>query len=243
MRRALKRALKRGGQLMGLDVRWYVQRPEHELSTLLDLYKVDIVFDIGANIGNSGEYLRSIGFKKRIVSFEPVSELYRRLEQKAWKDPLWSCEHAAIGDVVGESEINVSGGGGSASSFLEMTDNIETNAPSLLYVGKEKVEMKTIDSVIDRYYPEGNRIFLKLDVQGYEKKVLEGARNSLHRVVGMKIEMSLVENYEDEPLIQDMLSYLYALGFRLSGIEAAWSNQSTQEIYQVDALMFRPDRL
>jgi hypothetical protein len=40
-----------------------------------------------------------------------------------------------------------------------------------------------------------------------------------------------------------MLPYLYSLGFRLNGIEAAWSNQVTQEVYQVDGFLFRPDRL
>lgn len=239
----MKRALKRGGQLLGLDIRWYVPRPQHELSTLLELFRVDTIFDIGANVGNSGQYLRNIGFTKKIVSFEPVSELYRSLEEKARSDPLWLCERAAIGDVQGDTEINVSGGGGSASSFLEMTDNIKQNAPSLLYTGREKVKMSTVDSVIDRYYPHGDRLFLKLDVQGYEKNALDGARDSLHRVVGMKIEMSVVESYEGEPLIQEMLPYLYSLGFRLHGIEAGWSNHLTQEIYQVDAFMFRSDRL
>jgi FkbM family methyltransferase len=243
MHPAIKRALKRSGLLLGLDVRWHLQRPEHALETLLELYKVDTVFDIGANIGNSGEYFRNIGFKQKIVSFEPVSYLYRRLAEKAAKDPLWLCEQAAVGDTEGEMEINVSGEDGSASSFLEMTNTIKENAPQLGYTGREKVTVKTVDSVIDHYYPDGDRLFLKLDVQGYEKNVLEGARNSLHRVIGMKIEMSIVKSYEDEPLIYDMLPYLYDLGFRLNGIEAAWSNQSTQEVYQVDGFLFRPDRL
>lgn len=243
MRSVIKRTLKRGGQLLGFDVRWYVPRPEHALATLLELYKVDAIFDLGANIGMSGEYFRNIGFRHKIVSFEPVSNFYRQLEQKAKRDPLWFCEHAAVGDSEGESEINVSGAGGGASSFLKMTDGIKNTAPELGYTGREKVRVTTVDSVIDRYYPKGDRLFLKLDVQGYEKHVLRGARQSLHRVVGMKIEMSIVRSYEDEPLIGDMLPYLYNLGFRLNGIEAAWSNRLTQEVYQVDGFLFRPDRL
>lgn len=243
MRSALKQTLKRGGQLLGLDVRWHIPHREHELATLLELYQVDTIFDIGANIGNSGDYFRNLGFKQKIVSFEPVSYLYRRLEQKAAPDALWLCENAAIGDAEGELEINVSGDGGSASSFLEMTDTIKDNAPELSYTGRETVKVKTLDGVIDRYYPEGDRLFLKLDVQGYEKNVLQGARLSLPRIVGLKIEMSVVKSYRDEPLIYDMLPYLYDLGFKLTGIEAAWSNRVTQEVYQVDGFLFRSDRL
>ena len=239
----VKRALKRAGQLAGVDVRWYVPRPTHALSTLLALYRVDAIFDLGANIGMSGDYFRNLGFKHKIVSFEPVSEYYRRLEQKARNDPLWWCEQAAVGDADGELDIHVSGEGGGASSFLEMTSHIPEHAPGLCYTGRETVRVTTVDSVIDRYYPSEDRLFLKLDVQGYEKQVLEGARASLPRVVGMKIEMSVVRSYRDEPLIDDMLPYLYRLGFRLNGIEAAWSNRATQEVYQVDGFLFRPERL
>jgi FkbM family methyltransferase len=242
MESVLKRTLKRSGQLIGFDVRRHIPNPEHALSTLLELYKVDTIFDVGANIGNSGDYFRNIGFTRKIVSFEPVSYLYSSLAEKAAKDPLWLCEQAGIGDVEGELEINVSGQDGSASSFLEMTDTIKDNAPELGYTGRETVAVKTIDSIIDHYYPQGDRLFLKLDVQGYEKNVLQGARQSLHRVVGMKIEMSIVKSYENELLIYDMLPYLYDLGYRLMGIEAAWSNRVTQEVFQVDGFLFRPDK-
>jgi len=239
----LKRALKRAGQRMGLDVRWYVPRPPHALATLLALYRVETILDLGANVGMSGEYFRNIGFRGGIVSFEPVARYYRQLADKASRDPRWWCEQAAVGDVEGELEIGVSGEGGAASSFLEPTDHFAENAPGLRYVGREKVRVTTVDSVIDRYYPRGDRLFLKLDVQGYERQVLAGARATLPRVVGMKIEMSLVRSYRDEPLIGDMLAHLYGLGFRLSGIEAGWSNPTTQEVYQVDGFLFRPDRM
>jgi FkbM family methyltransferase len=239
----LERALKRAGQRLGLDVRWYVPRPPHALSTLLALYRVETILDLGANVGMSGEYFRNIGFRGPIVSFEPVARYYRRLEEKARRDPRWWCEHAAVGDEEGEREIGVSGEGGAASSFLEVTGHFAEHAPGLGYVAREKVRVTTVDSVIHRYYPRGDRLFLKLDVQGYERQVLAGARDTLPRVVGMKIEMSLVRSYQDEPLIGDMLPYLYGLGFRLSGIEAGWSNPTTQEVYQVDGFLFRPDRL
>lgn len=240
---AVKRIIRQACHLAGLDIKWYIPRPRHTLPTLLELYGVDAIFDIGANNGVSGEYFRNIGFGKKIVSFEPVGHFYQQLERKAAKDRLWFCENVAVGDSEGELEINVSGGSGGASSFLEMTDNLRENAPELAFTGRQVVRVRTVDSLVGRYYPEGERLFLKIDVQGYERNVLEGERRSLGRVVGMKVEMSVVKNYEDEPLIYDMLPYLYGLGFRLAGIEAGWSNLATQEIYQVDGLLFRTDRL
>lgn len=68
MRHTARKAVQRIFRLFGLQVRWHVPHPVHDLSTLLELYRVDTVFDIGANAGMSGQYLRNIGFSGKIVS-------------------------------------------------------------------------------------------------------------------------------------------------------------------------------
>ena len=105
------------------------------------------------------------------------------------------------------------------------------------------VRVRTLQSITERHYPRGSRLFLKIDAQGYEKQVLEGAGSQLEKVVGMRIELSLVRSYEGAPLIGDMLPYLAERGYRLCGIEEAWSNRLTQEVYEVDAILFRTERL
>jgi len=239
----LKNVLRRVIHAAGLDIRWYVPHPPHTLKTLLDLYRVDAVFDIGANIGMSGQYLRNLGFRGMIVSFEPVLRYYRELARKAAKDARWLCEHVAVGDAEGELEINVSGGSGGASSFLKMTQAVMTHAPELAVVGRELVRVRTVDALAREHYPQGDRLFLKLDVQGYERNVLEGARQTLDRIVGMRIEVSILQCYENEPLFCEMLPYLQSLGFSLAGIEPAWTDARTQEVFQLDAIFVRTDRL
>lgn len=236
----MKKTVQRAFHLFGLDLKWHVRHPAHDLFELLTLYEVDTVFDIGANSGMSGEYFRNLGFAGKIVSFEPVSHYYHELEEKTRKDPLWSCENIALGDLEVEQEINVAAG---ASSFLNSNGRMEKVAPELRVVGREKVKIKTLQSLTEKYYAEGHRLFLKIDAQGYEKNIVEGAGDQLDKVVGMRIEMSIIRNYDGEPLIGDMLPYLYDLGYQLCAIEEAWSNRTTQEVYQVDAVMFRTDRL
>ena len=99
--------------------------------------------------------------------------------------------------------------------------------------------MTTVDREALEHYPQGDRLFLKLDVQGYERKVLEGARQSLARVIGVRVEMSVSRCYEDEPLLSEMFSYLHELGFRLCAIEEGWSDPWTREVFQVDGVFFR----
>jgi FkbM family methyltransferase len=239
----LKNVLRRALNSAGLDVRWHVERPPHALQTLLDLYRVDTVFDIGANAGMSGQYFRNIGFRGTIVSFEPVRRYYHELERKAAKDSRWFCENVAVGDSEGELEINVSGASGATSSFLEMTPAVTKNEPALAFVDREHVRVTTVDALARDHYPRGDRLFLKLDVQGYERKVLAGARQTLDRIVGLRIELSILKCYEDEPLLCEMLPYLQSLGFALAGIEPAWSDPRTQEVFQLDGMFVRTDRL
>ena len=221
----------------GLNLRRY--DPTHDLAELLRLYKVETIFDIGANVGASGRYFRNLGFKGKIVSFEPVGRYYELLAQEASGDRLWSCEKVAVADVEGEHEINVSGGAGVASSFLKKTGTTWETAPELEYVGRERVRVTTVERAALEHYPEGDRLFLKLDVQGYERKVLEGARQTLPRVIGVRVELSVSQCYEDEPSLSEMISYLHELGFRLCALDEAWSDPRTREVFQVDGVFFR----
>jgi len=234
-----KKTVQQAFHLFGLDVKWHVPHPVHDLFELLKLYQVDTVFDIGANSGVSGEYFRNIGFAGKMVSFEPVSDLYQQLEKRVSKDPLWLSENVAIGDQEGEQEIYLTGGAGAANSFLVSIGQMEQVAPELATIGREMVKLRTLRSIIEEHYPRGNRLFLKIDAQGYEKKILEGAVDQLNKVVGIRIELSIVRSYAGEPLICEMLPYLYELGYRVCAIDEAWSDRTTQEVYQVDAILFR----
>jgi FkbM family methyltransferase len=221
----------------GINLRRY--DPTHDLGELLRLYSVETVFDIGANAGVSGRYFRNLGFKGSIVSFEPVERYYKMLAQQADADPLWTTENIALADAEGERTINVSGGHGGASSFLEKKGTMWECAPELEYVDRERVRISTVDRKALEHYPAGDRLFLKLDVQGYERKVLEGARETMPRIVGLRVELSVSSCYHEEPSMFEMLDYLYGLGFRLCAIEEAWSDRRTREVFQMDGVFFR----
>jgi hypothetical protein len=91
--------------------------------------------------------------------------------------------------------------------------------------------------------PDTPIIIHEFTSKAIHQNVLAGARNSLDRIVGMRIEMSIVKSYEGEPLMCEMLPFLGELGFRLCSVENAWSNEKTQELYQIDGVLFRTGRL
>jgi FkbM family methyltransferase len=226
---------------VGFDVHRYRPPAASPASTLLR-FGVEAIFDIGANIGTSGIAFRAAGFQGPIVSFEPVAHLFDELSRRSQGDPLWRVEALALGASPGLADINVTAGLGNASSLLAMTDNVRRHAPDQQVIRSESVRVSTVDEVVKKYYPHGDRLFLKIDVQGYERHVLEGSQATLPRILGLKLELSLVENYSGESLLVEMLPFLYSLGFRAVTIEPAWINRTTGEIFQVDLTCFRTDR-
>lgn len=74
-------------RFIGLDLHRTAASSFHgRLVTAFNRFGVDIVFDIGANIGQLAIALRQAGFNDRIISFEPLSEAYVKLCESAKRD-------------------------------------------------------------------------------------------------------------------------------------------------------------
>ena len=117
--------IKRIGRVFGVDLRKYSPESSDDarMMRMLSYHNIDLVFDVGANIGQYAEYLRYLGYSGRIVSFEPLSSAYSRLITTAKKDSLWEVAPcAALGSRDGEIKINVAGNSVS-SSALPMFDS------------------------------------------------------------------------------------------------------------------------
>jgi FkbM family methyltransferase len=199
---------------------------------------IDLVFDVGANEGQYASQLRKLGFAGRMVSFEPLSGVYQKLAGRAAGDPRWEAVNCALGNCDGCAEINVSQNTWS-SSLLDMLPGHLESAPESAYQGKEQITVRSIDSIIDSYQRPGERLFLKIDTQGFGMKVLQGAEKSLQRIQGIHMEMSLVPLYQDEPLLGELASYLHGKGYALVYIEPEYLNPLTGQQLQVNGLFLK----
>ena len=226
----------------GLDIHRYYPDEPHE-GKLLKKYGVESIFDVGANIGQSAQGFRSYGFDGKIVSFEPVEHLFTILSANAQTDANWLVEKLALGAVAATADIFVSGGHAGASSMLEMTDLVRELAPDQAVTHQQRVDVSTVDEMVKKHYPNGDRLFLKLDVQGYEAQVLAGAANALSKIVGIRLELGLVESYRGESLLYDLLPLMYRQGFRAVAMEPAWASEKTDELLQMNVTLFRVERI
>ena len=114
-------------------------------------------------------------------------------------------------------------------------------APESRYIGSETVALRTLDSVSKELATDTERIFLKLDVQGFEYKVLQGAEQFLRRVSGIQIELSLVPLYDGERLFHPMLHDLEEHGYDLWSVVPGFVDPQTSRLLQLDAIFFRKE--
>lgn len=199
---------------------------------------INLLFDVGANEGQYAAHMRSLGYAGRIVSFEPLSSAYRKLKARTVTDPGWKTVHCALGSCDGTSEINISKNSWS-SSLLDILPAHVESAPESAYRGKEKITVRSLDSIIDEFYQPEDRLFIKIDTQGFSMKVLQGAEKSIDRIMGIHLEMSLVPLYRDEPLLGELATFLHVKGYSLVNIEPEYYNKETGQQLQVNGLFVR----
>ena len=77
---------------------------------------------------------------------------------------------------------------------------------------------------------------IKIDTQGYEKNVIDGATESLNNIKIIQLEMSILPLYENEILFIEMINYLDKKGFQLFSLENGFSDLTTGQLLQVDGI-------
>ena len=239
----LKKRLKRSIRSLGFDLHRLhpLANASFQLLKGLNRFGVDVVFDIGANVGQFSTELRSVGFNGRIVSFEPLPDAYEALIKAASNDRLWEVHsRVAIGDFDGEIEINIAGNSVS-SSLLPMLDAHSSAAEGSAYVGKARTPIVRLDSISRQYIKASEKYFIKVDTQGFEWQVLDGARETLANAQGVLLELSLVTLYEGQKLWMELIDRLKVEGFILWAIQSGFTDPRDGRTLQMDAIFFRSD--
>jgi len=237
----IKASLKKGFKKIGVDIRRTkgLNSLEYRVMHLFDAFEINKVFDIGASKGQYGAWLRRAGYKGKIISFEPVKQAHDQLIKKSRNDKNWVIPPpVALGDENARKEMNVSQNLAS-NSFLDISDTHLKSAQSARYVSAETVEIRRLDSIADEYMEPDDHLFMKIDVQGYEDRVLKGAEGILPEILGIQVELSSVPLYKGQVLFDKVMNYVLNMGFELYELIPGLRDRKSGRLYQFDGIFFR----
>jgi FkbM family methyltransferase len=213
---------------------------KHRFVFALHQHGITAVLDIGANTGQFARALRRAKFAGDIVSVEPLQAAFDELCTHARSDPGWTAERAAVSDEAGTLTMNVAGNSVS-SSALPMLDRHAAAAPGSRYVATEDVVATTVDELVTRHGLDPATTLLKIDVQGYEKAVMDGAAKTLPQVGAVRTELSLVPLYDGQALLAELVDALAGHGLELWFVEPGFTEPGTRRLLQLDGMFFRRD--
>jgi FkbM family methyltransferase len=132
----------------------------------------DLVFDVGAHVGDRTSSFRRLGAS--VVAVEPQPPLSRTLSLIHGRDKFVSIESCAVGRQAGRAAMMVNADNPTVSTLSEAFIAAARGAEGWAKQSWSRtieVDVVTIDDLIARY---GTPAFIKLDVEGYEAEALGG---------------------------------------------------------------------
>lgn len=217
---------------------------DEKLIALLDYHKIDTVFDIGANIGQYAQRIRAAGFTGRIISFEPLAANHDTLTQLAASDPKWDiAPRMAVGAEDGSVDINVSQNH-DMSSILPIEEATLTALPKSKVVDTQTVDLRRVDSIFDEQSDKNARVFVKVDTQGFEQAVIDGAAQMMAsgKILGWQLELSLFPLYSGEATFETITDNLKQAGYEAHLIIPGYFSKKLMRQLQIDGVFFKTNR-
>lgn len=233
----LRAIVKRPLNLVGLDLVRY--NPRYSIGEYAYVASLGIktVIDVGAHTGEFARMIRRLLPAAAIYSFEPLQAEFQSLQQQMDDGSKFVAFNYAVGDESETVEINRSSYAQS-SSLLPMAQLHKQAFPVSANHTSETVEVKRLDDVL-RDFDLQPEVAIKIDVQGYEDKVIAGAPETIAASKAIIIEVSFRELYEGQPLFEVIFDQLNSKGLKYMGNLYQLLSPLDGSPLQADALFVR----
>lgn len=206
-------------------------------------FGIDCVFDVGANQGQYASMLREkVGFAGDIISFEPIPELADELKARAAADGRWHVEQLALDREAGPATFHVMQESVFSSLRRPSADQLGIFDDGNRIARSIAVERSTVAAELARFQLQlgFRRPFLKLDTQGNDTAIVQGAGDTLGCFVGVQTELAIRHLYEDSVGFAEALADLQARGFELSAFVPNDVGHFPM-LVEVDCVLYRRD--
>lgn len=185
-----------------------------DITNHLPMLQVDVVFDVGANVGQSARKYLDWFPNCRIYCFEPVEETFRQLQTKFKTHSRIQSFQLALGSCQGEARM-VHQDSAEMFHFIDHSEGLLTNDGLIV----EKVNMDTLDNFCSR--TNINHIsYLKIDTEGEDLKVLKGSEKMLsaHLIDLVEVEAGMNCRNERHVPFEALKEFLESKQYYLFGI-------------------------
>lgn len=212
-----KRIRERLEKLTGTHIyRWLPRGIDylHDIGRTLPNYQVNVVVDVGANVGQSARVYLARFPSSHIYCFEPVSSTFRQLQDNLSCNDRVDCYQLALGSSTGTREMILQ----DSSDLCFLLDQSNEH-PASDDMPRESVEVATLDDFCDT-----NRIdkinYLKVDTEGGDLDVLKGAVNMLdqQRIDLLNVEVGMNPRNKRHVPLESMKTFLESHGYCIFGL-------------------------
>lgn len=180
----------------------------------LKKFNIRTVVDVGANRGDVTRALHFLFPKATIFAFEPIKDEAEKI--KNLHSPKVVVENLALANKTAQATLYRYSFSPS-SSLLPVSSGYKKKFKGVATSKKVNVQVITLDDYFKNKKVEGD-VFLKIDTQGTEKQVLEGAQRFLSKVSVVHIEIPIEELYQKQNSFDEVYDFLTKKGFEYKGI-------------------------
>lgn len=178
-------------------------------------FQIKTIIDIGASKGSFSAEFLGIFPKAQIFAFEPLPDCFALVQKRMAGVPRFRAFNIALGDQAGSVTMHRSSYSGS-SSLREMGELHKNLFPVTAGQREVAVAVDTLDHALSGFNLQ-EPILVKIDVQGFEDKVIAGGLGILGRAQVVLVETSFYELYKGQPLFDGVYEALKNLGFEYHG--------------------------
>jgi len=217
-RTSIARRLRKAADLIDTPAAWEARRLRIPLPLYLFFERVRLLFpiktiiDVGANRGDFTCYVLQRFPGAAIHAFEPLPSCRPMLEKIASANPAVHYHPVALGETAGPVQMQVNAYDPS-SSMLPIRPRHWEMSPKTRETRPATVEMDTLDRMEEEIHFEPP-VLLKLDVQGYEMKILMNAEKTLAKTSVLLTEVLFEPLYEGQTDFAALVRLLDERGLR-----------------------------